>query len=160
MTYMTVVARDLISRSMEYVPKQILTWGSDSTCLGEIRKFQSPYLPVWNVLSVISVSMDLIWYQVSYFSAHLLLWFRNFLVSSEWPKLFHPPSNWSIQWPLTLLIRLTLWCELMPASVSPLSWSHVLMDGEELDDQRYIWCESCQSPQFRSANRIATMAHV
>ena len=42
-------------------------------CLGEIRKFQSPYLPVWNVLSVISVSMDLIGYQISLFSAHLLL---------------------------------------------------------------------------------------
>jgi len=37
---MTVVAQDLLERSMEYVPKQILTWGSDSTCLGEIRKFQ------------------------------------------------------------------------------------------------------------------------
>jgi len=145
---------------MEYVPKQILTWGSDSTCLGEIQKFQSPYLPVWNILSVISVSMDLIEYQVSFFSAHLLFWFRDFLVSPGWPKLFHPPSNWSIQWPLTLFIRLTLRCELLPARVSPLSWSHVLMNGEELDDTRYIWCQGCQSPQFRSANRIVTKAHV
>jgi len=116
--------------------KQIVTWGSDYTCLGDIRNFQSPYLPVWNVLSVISVSMDIIGYQISFFSANLLLWFREFLVSSGWPKLFHPPSNWSIQWPLTLLIRVTLRCELLPASVSPLSWSRVLMDGEYLDDTR------------------------
>jgi len=27
-------------------------------CAGEIRNFQSPSLPVWNVLSVISVNMD------------------------------------------------------------------------------------------------------
>jgi len=26
----------------------------------------------------------------------------------------------------------------LPASVSPWSWSHVLMDGKELDDKRYI----------------------
>jgi len=58
MSYMTVVAQDVLDRSMEYVPKQILKRGSNSTCLGEIRKFQSPYLPVWNVLSVISVNMD------------------------------------------------------------------------------------------------------
>jgi len=145
---------------MEYVPKQILPWGSDSTCLGESQKFQGPYLPVWNILSVISVSMDSIGYEISFFSAHLPLWLRDFLVSSGRPKLFHPPSNWSIQWPLTLLIRLTLWCELLPASVSPLSWSHDLMDGEERDDTQYIWCLGCQSPQFHSANRIATMAHV
>jgi len=145
---------------MEYVPKHILTWGSDSTCLGEIRKLHSPYLLVWNVLSIILVSMDSIGYQVWFFSAHLLLWFRDFLASSGWPKLFHPPSNWAIQWPLTVLIRLTLPRELLPTSVSPLSWSHVLMDGEELDDTRYISWQGCQSPQFRSANRIATTAHV
>jgi len=42
MPYMTVVDQNLISRSMEYVPKQTLTSGSDSMCLGEIWKFQSP----------------------------------------------------------------------------------------------------------------------
>jgi len=42
MPYMTIIAQDLGSRSMEYEPKQTLTSGSDSTCLGEIRKFQSP----------------------------------------------------------------------------------------------------------------------
>jgi len=59
MPQMTIVAQDLISRSTEYVPKQTLTSGSDSTCLGEIRKFQSPLLPVWNFLSVILVNMEL-----------------------------------------------------------------------------------------------------
>jgi hypothetical protein len=39
---MTVVAQDLISRSMEYTPKHTLTSGSDSLCLGEIPRFQSP----------------------------------------------------------------------------------------------------------------------
>jgi len=145
---------------MEDVPKQNLTWGSDSTCLGDIRNFQSPYLPVWNVLSIISVSMDLIGYQISFLSGHLLLWFRDFLVSSGWPKLFHPLSNSSIQWPLTQLICLTLRCEFLPPSVSPLSWSHVQMDGEELDDTRYIRCQGCHSPQLCSANIIATKAHV
>jgi len=46
MPYMTVVAQDLLLGSMEYVPKHRLTRDSDSTCLREIRKFQSPYLPV------------------------------------------------------------------------------------------------------------------
>jgi len=145
---------------MEYMPKHILTSVSDSKCLGEIRKFHTTYLPVWNVLSVILVSMDSIGYQISFCSALLMLWFRDFLVSSGWPKLFHPPSNSSIEWTLTLLICLTLQCELLPASVSPLSWSHDLMDGEELDDTQYIWSQGCQSPQLHSANRIATKAHL
>jgi len=45
-------------------------------------------------------------------------------------------------------------------SVSPLSWSHTLMDVEELDGQWYIWWQACWCPQFRSGNRIATNAHV
>ena len=139
---------------MKYVTKQIITWGSDSTCLGAIQECQSPYLPVWNILSVISVNMDLIGYHTSFSSAHLLLWFRNFLISSRWPTLFHPPSNWSIQWPLTLLICLTLRCELLRTSVSPLNLSHILMDGTELDYKWYIWIQGCQTPQFCSANRI------
>jgi len=48
----------------------------------------------------------------------------------------------------------------LPASVCPLSWSHVQMDGEALDDTRYIACYGCQSPQFRSVNRITTKVHV
>jgi len=51
----------------------MLTCVSDSTCLGAIRKFQSPWLPVWNVLSVISVSMDQPGRQISFFSADVLL---------------------------------------------------------------------------------------
>jgi len=42
MLHMTVIAWDLIQSSMEYEPKQIPTWRSDSTCLGDIRLFQSP----------------------------------------------------------------------------------------------------------------------
>jgi len=42
---------------MVYKPKQILTSGSDSTCLGEIRQLQSPYLLVWSVLSVNNVNI-------------------------------------------------------------------------------------------------------
>jgi len=40
------------------MPKHILMSGSDSMCLGEIRNVKSADLPVWNVLSVISVNMD------------------------------------------------------------------------------------------------------
>jgi len=54
--------------------------------------------------------------------------------------------------------NLAMWA--LPASVSPLSWSHVLMDGEEHDEKRYIWCQGCRSPPFHSVNRIATKAHV
>jgi len=156
---MTVIASDSISHAMEYGPKLMLTWGSASTCVGEIPKFQSPYLPVWNVLLVISVNMEYPVCQIWFDSANLLLWFLDFLASWGWPKLFTRPSNLSIQYPLTLFICLTLWCEHLPASVSPLSWSDVLMDGEELDDKRYIWCQDCRSPPFRSVNRIATKAH-
>jgi hypothetical protein len=39
---MPAVAQDLISRLMEYVPKETLISGSDSTYLGEIQKFESP----------------------------------------------------------------------------------------------------------------------
>ena len=157
---MSIVARNLIQWCMDCEAKHILTSGSDSTCLGEIWKSQNLYLPVWNVLSVISVNMDPPGCQIWSSSVNSLLWFLDFLASSGWPKLFHQPSNWSIQWPLTLLIRLTMRCELLPASVSPLSLSHVLMDGEELDDKQYIWFQGCQSPQFHSVNRIATKAHV
>ena len=58
MPYTTIVALDVIELFLECEPKQILPCGSDSTCLGEIWKFQSPYLPVWNVVSVIAVNMD------------------------------------------------------------------------------------------------------
>ena len=49
--------------------------------------------------------------------------------------MFHPPSNASIQFLLTRLIRLTLRCELLPVSVSPLSLCHVLMDSEDVGDK-------------------------
>ena len=42
-------------------------------CLSEIQNFQSPYLPVSNVLSVISVNMDPTGYQISFSSVTLLL---------------------------------------------------------------------------------------
>ena len=59
MLQITIVAHDLGWISLEYELKQILTCGSDCMCLGEIRKFQSPQLPVWNILSVILVNMGL-----------------------------------------------------------------------------------------------------
>jgi len=61
MLYMTNVARDVIYHSMEYEPKQILTWGRDCMCLGEIRKFHRPLLPVCSVLSVNSVNINQTW---------------------------------------------------------------------------------------------------
>ena len=160
MPYMTIAPHDLTSRSMEYEVKHILIWGSDSTCLGELRKFQSALLPVWNILSVTSINMYLTGYQIWYSSANFLLWFLDILASSGWPKLFHPPSNLSIQRPLTLFIRWSLRCDLLPAIISPCSWSHLLMDGEELDDKWYIWCQGCRSTQFHSIYKIATNAHV
>ena len=54
---MTVAAQGVISRSMDYEPKQNLTSGTDSTCLGEIQQFESPVLPDSSVLSVNSVSI-------------------------------------------------------------------------------------------------------
>jgi len=91
---------------------------------------------------------------------NLVLWFHDCLVSAIWLRRFHQWLYWSIQKPPTLLICLTLQCAVLPASVSPRSWSHVLMDGKELDDKWYIWCQGCQSPQFCSANRRATKALV
>jgi len=58
MLYMTVVARSSIKHSRQCGPSQNLTYGSDSMCLAEIGKFQSPYLAVWSVLPVIPVNMD------------------------------------------------------------------------------------------------------
>jgi len=55
--YMTAVAQGFILLSLESEQKQILTWGSNSRCHGEIRQFQSPSLPVWTDLSVTSVSI-------------------------------------------------------------------------------------------------------
>jgi len=49
---------------------------------------------------------------------------------------------------LTWVICLTLRCKYLPVKVSPLSWSHVMMDGKELDDnwyQCYQWCRSSVS---------------
>jgi hypothetical protein len=42
---------------MEYDTKQNLTGGTDSRCLGEIRQFESPLLPVLSGFSVNSVSI-------------------------------------------------------------------------------------------------------
>jgi len=58
---MTVVIRGLISHFMVYKLKQILTWGTDSRCLGEIRQCESPLMPVQSVLSVNSVSIPKSW---------------------------------------------------------------------------------------------------
>jgi len=55
--HMTAVAQHLIERSMEYEPKQILTSGSDSKCLHEIRRLKSPQLLVRSVLSVNTVNI-------------------------------------------------------------------------------------------------------
>ena len=95
--------------------------------------------------------------QIWRFSANQLSYFLDCLVSSTWPKLFNRWLYLSIQILLTPLIGLTLQCALVPVTVSALSYSHVLMDGEELDDTRYICCQGCWSPQFHIGNRITTM---
>jgi len=41
--------------------KRILTWGSDSTCLGEILKLQSSLLTVWSIVSVNCMNIGKIW---------------------------------------------------------------------------------------------------
>jgi len=56
------------------------------------------------------------------------------------------------------LFNFAMWA--FASKCSPLSWSHVLMDGEELDDIGYIWCQGCRSPQFRSVNGNTTKAYV
>ena len=145
---------------MEHEQKWIMTWGCDSMCHGEIWKFQSPSLPVWNVLCITSVNMSRRGCKIWSSSANLLLWFLGFHACSGWLKLFHQQSNRSIQWSLAVVVSLTLRCELFPASVSPMSYSHILMDCKEPDDKWYIWCHGCLSSQFSSVNRIATKAHV
>jgi len=32
-----------------------------------------------------------------------------------------------------------------------------MMDGKELDDKQYIWCQGSRSLQFHSVNNIAMM---
>jgi len=44
---------------MEYEPKEILTRGGDSISVREIQPLPSPKLPVWSVLSVNSVNVDI-----------------------------------------------------------------------------------------------------
>jgi len=55
--YTTVIAGGLKHCSMDCEPKEILTWGSNSRCLGEIRQFGSPFLLVWSILAVNSVNI-------------------------------------------------------------------------------------------------------
>jgi hypothetical protein len=157
---MTCVGQNLIIRSMDCDLKQINTWGSNSTCLGDIRKLQSLYLPVCNVLSVLSINMDFTWSQFQFSSPNLLLWFLDFLASSGWPKLFHPhfPPVHYVAFDSVNLCNCAKWT--FPARVSLLSWSYVLMDGEELDHTRYIWSQSSCSHQFHNVNWIAKKAHV
>jgi hypothetical protein len=104
-----------------------------------------------------------------YFKSKFWIWisfvnlqsvYLYYLYSWVWPKRFHRPSNRSVRLLLTLFNSLTLQCALLSASVCPFSWSHVLTDGEELDDKRYLYCQDSRSPQFRSVNRIPTKAHV
>jgi len=61
MLYMTVVTWDLITRSMDYTPRRIPTWGSHSMCLGQIRRLHSSSPPVGSILSLNSVNMDQSW---------------------------------------------------------------------------------------------------
>jgi len=58
MNCMPSVVLGSIQRSMEYEPEQILTWCSDYWCLGEIRHYQCPSLPVWSNLSVNLVNLN------------------------------------------------------------------------------------------------------
>jgi len=71
MHYMTVVGHSLIYGSSEYESIQILKHNSDSICLGEIRKLQSPYLPIWSVESAFSVNRDKTWLSIMNFLCEL-----------------------------------------------------------------------------------------
>jgi len=61
MHYMTIITRGLIMYCVEYELNEILTSCSNSRCLGEIWQFVSYLLPVWCVLSVNSVNVDITW---------------------------------------------------------------------------------------------------
>jgi len=61
MLYKTVVVQDLRKWSIVYQQKQMLIWGSYSTCHGEIWMYHSPSLPVWSILLDNSVKMNQIW---------------------------------------------------------------------------------------------------
>ena len=99
-------------------------------------------------------------YQMWLSFANLQLEFLELCMASPWAMLFRPLVKKSIRYFPTSWICLTRYGPLLPTSVSPLSWSQVLMDVEEVDGKRYRWCQGRQSPQFCSVNRIATKTPV
>jgi len=139
---------------MEYEWKQDQTWGSDSTWVGEIRKFYSPSLPVWSVLLITLVNKDQPWMsnmiclcKLAIVIPRLARLLRMAKDASSTAKLVNSVTSDSVN-----SFNFAMWD--FARKCSPLSWSHVLMDGEELDDKQYIWCHGCRSPQFSSAKQI------
>jgi len=72
------------------------------------------------------------------FFVNVQLQLLDFHICWEWPKIYHRPLNLSIKYLPTLFICLTLQLARLPASVFPLNWSQVLMDGKELEDRQYV----------------------
>jgi len=97
MCCMTIIALGLIWHSMEYEPKHILTWGSNSTCLGEIWLYQCLSLPVWRVWSGNPVNVNETWSEMWISFANWQLSFHDILASSVWLLLFHRPLNGPIR---------------------------------------------------------------
>jgi len=54
----TIQSRDFTYCSIKYGLTDILAWGSDSRCLGEIWQYQSPSRQGWSVLSGNSVNIN------------------------------------------------------------------------------------------------------
>jgi len=139
MHYMTVVAQGLRLRSKACELKQILTWGSDSRYLGEIRKLGSSLLPVWTVVSVNNAYISKTKLSNMNFFCDLTIVIPQLPCLCKMAMLFRQRLYLSIQKLPTVSIHLTLQRPLLIASVSTWSWSNALMDGEELDDKQYIY---------------------
>jgi len=112
--------------------------------LGEIEKFHSSSLPIWSGLSDDLFIIDQIWmydmnflWDLTFEIPRLPGHFKMTAAASSTVELANSVTSPSVN-SLNFGMWVTLGCELVPASVSPMSWSHVLMDGEELDEKQYI----------------------
>jgi len=123
---------------MECNPKHILICGSDCRCLGEIRQFESPLLPVQNILLLNSVGILKTYILNLNFLCELTIGILElpFLLS-----MAKPVSSTVELVNLVTSDTVDLFNLVMCASASkclPIELVPFLMDGEELDDKQYI----------------------
>jgi hypothetical protein len=145
---------------MEYKPNWILPCGCDPRCLGEIWQLESAVLPIWGILPDNSINIDMVHLSNINLLCKLTTLFSELRCFSSMAKavlltvvLLNSETSASV-------ISLNFTMCAFARSNSPFNWSHVLIDGDKLDNTRFICRQGCHSPQVCSTKWIAMKMNV